>query len=137
MCDAFEVHMPVLVAEPFDRRGNLFVRACQVPGLSAHYVVRFARKAADPARGPSIEIVFSGPNRAPHARVQQLQRLMAAQKPTDEALRGLRGFFGESDARVGVGFEVTVDDPDVTAMAAAAKLSAFLEYLEPLVKQLK
>lgn len=129
--------MPVLVAEPFERRGNLFVRACKVPALSAHFVVRFARKASDPSRGPSIELVFTGANRAPHARVQQLQRLMTAQKPTDEALRGLRGFFGEADARVGISFEVTVDDPDVTAMAAAAKLSAFLEYLEPLVRQLK
>ncbi len=129
--------MPVLVAEPFARRGNLFVRACVVPGVSAHYVVRFARKASDPSRGPAIEVVFSGPNRAPHARVQQLQRLMATQKPADDALRGIRGFFGESDARVGVPFDVTVDDPDVTSMAAAAKLSSFLEYLEPLVRQLK
>lgn len=129
--------MPVLVAEPFERRGNLFVRACGAPALSAQYVVRFARKSNDPHRGPAVEVVFTGANRAPHGRVQQLQRLMTAHKSTDEALRGIRGFFGEADARVGVSFEVTVDDPDVTAMAAAAKLSTFLEYLEPLVRQLK
>ena len=51
MGDSFEVHMPVLVAEPFERRGNLFVRACGAPSLSAQYVVRFGRKSTDPHRG--------------------------------------------------------------------------------------
>jgi hypothetical protein len=129
--------MPVLVAEPFERRGVLFVRRCNLPALSAYYLVRFARKSPDPNRGPAVELVFTGANRAPHGRVQQLQRLMAAQKPSDDALRGLRAFFGDTEARVGVGFDMSIDDPEVTSMAAAAKLSAFLEYLEPLVAQLK
>lgn len=138
MCEAFQQHLPVLVAQPFERRGHLFVRAVGPAAVAAQYVVRFARKAADPTRGPAVEIVFVGANRAPHGRVQELQRMMGARKPSPEdPLRGMRPFFGESEARILVPYEVTIDEPEITSMAAAAKLSEFMLLIDPLIARVK
>lgn len=134
VCRSFEEHLPVLLAEPFDRRGQVFSRAAGPAALAAQYIVRFARKAPDPQRGPAVELVITGGNRVPHGRVQQIQRLIAAKKPAaDEHLRGLRAFFGDADARLLVPFEMNLDEPEITSMNVAAKVSALVELLDPVL----
>lgn len=134
VCRAFEEHLPVLLAEPFERRGQTFFRKAGPAAIAAQYVVRFARKAPDPQRGPAVELVITGGNRVPHGRVQQIQRLIGARKPTgDDHLRGLRAFFGEADARLLVPFDLNLDEPEITSMNVAAKVSALVELLDPVL----
>ncbi len=137
ICASFEHHLPVLVSLPFERRGYVFVHATGPSALQAQFLVRFARKSPDIQRGPAVEIVFSGTNRVPHGYVGQLQKLMAAQKTTDEYLRGLRSHFGDSEARLTVPFEVSLEEPEITSMAAAAKLSALIDAVCPLLGKIR
>lgn len=136
VCRFFEEHLPVLLSEPFERRGPIFSRKAGPAALAAQYVVRFARRAPDPQRGPAVELIITGSNRVPHGRVQQLQRLIAARKPaSDEHLRGLRAFFGEADARLLVPFDLNLDEPEITSMNVAAKVSALVELLDPVLSK--
>jgi hypothetical protein len=134
VCRSFEEHLPVLLAEPFERRGQVFSRKAGPAAIAAQYVVRFARKAPDPQRGPAVELVIVGGNRVPHGRIQQIQRLIGARKPAgDDHLRGLRAFFGEADARLLVPFDLNLDEPEITSMNVAAKVSALVELLDPVL----
>ncbi len=134
ICSAFEEHLPVLLAEPFTRRGSIFVRAAGPVALSAQYVVRFARKSPEIQRGPAIELVLTGSARIPHARIGHVQRLLGTRKVTaDDPLRGLRPYFGENEARLLVPFDISLDEPEITSMAAAAKLSVLVELLDPIL----
>ena len=134
ICKAFEQHLPVLLADPFARNGSVFSRAAGPAALSAQYVVRFARRSPEPQRGPAVELVLTGSARVPHARIGQVQRILAARKvAADDPLRGLRPYFGESEARLVLPFEVSIDEPEITSMAAAAKLSSLVELLDPIL----